>query len=115
MKPAFYCFQVLEQQKTDHDQIISELVHPQTICTNNSSTMIRLLENTNAFSTGSGIRSLLETNQTISVPIEDLSPIDVGYILPKNASISPITEEFVALLKDAINTSSYFPKGEEKT
>ena len=90
-------------------QIVSLKKPARTISVNNRSTMMNVLARTDAFTTGSG--RLVEgiTNQAVmTVPLIGKTSVRIGWIVPKNAKVSPQMEHFVHLLEQAVADSIRF-------
>lgn len=90
-------------------QIVSLKKPARTISVNNRSTMMNVLARTDAFTTGSGLLVEGITNQAVmTVPLNGKTSVRIGWIVPKNAKVSPQMEHFVHLLEQSVAESIRF-------
>lgn len=90
-------------------QIISLKKPARRIGVNNRSTMMNVLAQTDAFTTGSGLLVENITSQTVvTVPLSGKTCIRLGWIVPQNTKLSPQTERFVRLLEQSVAESIRF-------
>ena len=76
---------------------------------NNRATMMNVLAQTDAYTTGSGL--LVESfisQAVVTVPLAGKSPIRIGWIVPKNSRLTSRTEQFVRLLEQSVADSIRF-------
>lgn len=81
------------------------------ITVNDRATMMNILAQTDAYTTGSGL--LVESfisQAVVSVPLAAKSQIRLGWIMPKGNTLSPRAEHFIQLLKDSVDDSIRFTK-----
>jgi len=79
------------------------------ISVNNRATMMNVLAQTDAFTTGSGL--LVEgfiSQAVVTVPLADKSDIHLGWIVPKNRKLSPQVAQFIRLLEASVADSIHF-------
>lgn len=83
----------------------------QTISVSSRTTAMNVLAATDAFTTGSGllVRGLADP-RVVSVPLEGHSPLRLGWIYPRYARMTPMAEQFVALLKESVAESVAFTR-----
>ena len=90
-------------------QIVSLKKPARTISVNNRSTMMNVLARTDAFTTGSGLLVEGITNQAVmTVPLIGKTSVRIGWIVPKNAKVSPQMEHFVHLREQSVADSIRF-------
>ena len=76
------------------------------VSVNSRSTMMNVLAYTDAFTTGSGL--LVERcspDNVVTIPLAGKSSIQLGWIVPRGAKLSPQTEQFVSLLQKSVEDS----------
>lgn len=84
-------------------QMLSMKRSDQSIRVNSRSVMMRVLEQTDAFTTGSGLLSPGSSpTGVVSAPIAGKPVIRLGYILPRSGKSSSETERFIHHLIDAV-------------
>lgn len=79
------------------------------ISVNNRATMMNVLAQTDAFTTGSGL--LVESfisQAVVTVPLADKNNIRIGWIVPEDSKLSPLAEQFVSFLEKSITDSIHF-------
>lgn len=76
---------------------------PQRILVSDRSSAIRILSETLAFSTGSGLLDPALDEGIVTLPLESSQTIRIGWIHPKNSAIGTVGERFVSLLKVELN------------
>lgn len=83
----------------------------QTISVSSRTTAMNVLAATDAFTTGSGllVRGLADP-RVVSVPLEGHTPLRLGWIYPRYARMTPMAEQFVALLKESVAESVAFTR-----
>ena len=87
-------------------QILSIKKPAQQISVNNRATMMNVLANTDAYTTGSGLLMEHFTSQAVvTIPLAEQTFIRLGWIRPRNSKISPQTARFVGLLDQSIAES----------
>ena len=78
---------------------------------NNRATMMNVLTQTDAYTTGSGL--LVESfisQAVVTVPLADKSPVQIGWIVPRSSRLSPRTEQFIQLLEQSVADSIRFTR-----
>lgn len=86
------------------------------ISVNNRATMMNVLAQTDAFTTGSGLLVKNFISQAVvSIPLADNRLIRIGWITPKAARLSPLSEQFVRLLKESVADSIRFTEELHRT
>jgi DNA-binding transcriptional LysR family regulator len=84
-------------------QMLSMKRSEQSIRVNSRSVMMSVLEQTDGFTTGSGLLSPgCSPDGVVSIPLAGKPVIRLGYILPQGSKISPETERFIRLLTAAV-------------
>lgn len=105
----YVCFEQAQGVAVDFAeefQVFSLRKPSKCIVINNYFTAISILAQTDAFSTGTGLLvKRLCSSDVITVPLANEPPIRLGWIYPKNAKLTPRTEEFVRLLDESIHRS----------
>ena len=76
---------------------------PQRILVSDRSSAIRILSETLAFSTGSGLLDPALDEGIVTLPLESSQTIRIGWIHSKNSAIGTVGERFVSLLKVELN------------
>lgn len=79
------------------------------ISVNNRATMMNVLAQTDAFTTGSGL--LVESfisQAVVTVPLAGQRDLRIGWIVPKNSKPGPLAERFVQLLEQSVADSIRF-------
>lgn len=90
-------------------QIMSMKRPDRCINVNNRATMMNVLAQTDAFTTGSGL--LVEnfiSQAVVTVPLADKSSIRIGWIIPRSCKLSAQVEQFVRLLEQSVADSIQF-------
>ena len=73
------------------------------ISVNSRATMMNVLACTDAFTTGSGLLvERVSPSSVVTIPLAGKSSIRLGWIIPKDAKLSPQTEQFVSLLEQSV-------------
>lgn len=81
----------------------------QQISVNNRATMMNVLANTDAYTTGSGLLVERLTSQAVvTIPLSGKTRIRLGWIRPCNSKLSPQAIEFIGLLNQSIAESIAF-------
>lgn len=82
------------------EEIIPASGRDQIIYIQDRSTCYRILENTDAYSVGSGILSRESgTSRVRSIPLKDCENMQIGWIQKQNAVLSPLARRFLELIK----------------
>ena len=79
------------------------------ISVNNRATMMNVLAQTDAFTTGSGL--LVESfisQAVVTVPLASKNNIRIGWIAPHGGKRSPLADQFIRLLKESVEDSIRF-------
>ena len=86
------------------------------ITVNDRATMMNIISQTDAYTTGSGL--LVESfisQAVVSVPLAEKNMIRIGWIVPQGAKVSPQAETFIRLLENSVEDSIRFTKALQKS
>ena len=90
-------------------QILSIKKPAQQISVNNRATMMNVLANTDAYTTGSGLLVERLTSQAVvTIPLSGKTCIRLGWIRPRSSKLTPQAAQFVGLLDQSIAESIAF-------
>ena len=92
-------------------QMLSMKRPDRCISVNDRATMMNILSRTDAFTTGSGL--LVESfisQAVVTVPLTDQASFRIGWIVPREARLSPLAEKFVELLEQSVADSIRFTR-----
>ena len=90
-------------------QILSIKKPAQQISVNNRATMMNVLANTDAYTTGSGLLVERLTSQAVvTIPLSGKTCIRLGWIRPRSSKLTPQAAQFVGILDQSIAESIAF-------
>lgn len=77
-----------------------------TITVNSRSSIMHVLQRTNAFTTGSGLLTQnLSSRNVLSIPLKNADELHIGWIYPRNMKMTPLVEKYTDLVENAIQES----------
>ncbi len=108
----YVCFehaQGVSADLTEEYQMMSLKRPERCITVNDRATMMNILARTDAFTTGSGL--LVESfisQSVVTVPLAGQPSFRIGWIMPRGGAMTPLAQQFVALLKQSVADSIRF-------
>lgn len=82
------------------EEVVPASGRDQIIYIQDRSTCYRILENTDAYSVGSGILSReTGTSRVRSIPLQDCEEMHIGWIQKQNVVLSPLARQFLQLIR----------------
>lgn len=87
-------------------QLFNNNTPSQRIVINTRETALDLIAGSDAVTTGSGLLARgISPEGVVSIPLEGQPDIKLGYLLPSGSKLTPLAQEFVNFLKEAIQDS----------
>ena len=105
----YICFdrpQGVSADFSEECQMVSLYRPAQCVVVDNRSTALNVLARTDGFTTGSGLLVRDISNpQILSLPLAEKEPIRLGWIYPENTAPTPLAQQFVTFLGQALADS----------
>ncbi len=107
--PYLKYYQSTDSQQFSEELLINGISDDRNLIVSDRSTMLRLIQHTDAYTIGCGcVLPDIVNDEVISIPLaEPIDYINVGWIKLKNIDTTPEMEEYIELLEDCLDDLLY--------